>query len=402
MPSFAYRAATPSGQLRAGVMESPSRDEVLASLRQQGLMPIEAQPQARAREGRVSLNGQARAAMINILGELAVLLGAGLALDRALAVCIENAPDPALKAATGELLKRVKEGAPLSKAMAEAKGLFPPMAVAMAESGEANGKLDEALARLALTLERAEALRRTVASAMVYPALLSFVAAAVILMMLLFVVPQFEGLFSERIDQLPPATRMVLGASHGVRQYGLHGLAALIVLGILAWRQLKQPSTRRILDRNLLALPRLGDLIKAAETARLARVLGSLVGGGVPLPQALGIAQRSLTNSHMAAAIAKVTNGLKEGGGLARPLAAAGVLPPLAASFLRTGEETAQLPLMLERLADVLDRDVRIALERLLALLTPLITIVLGTAVAGIIASVMSAILGFNDLALSR
>jgi len=401
MPSFAYRAATVGGQLRSGVMQGATREEALARLRQQGLMPIDAQLQGGGERGPAKLGGQARSALINAVGELAVLLGAGLALDRALAVCVENATDPTLRTALAELLKRVKEGAPLSRSMAEAKGLFSPMAVAMAESGEANGRLDEALARLAQTMERTEALRRTVTSAMVYPAMLSVVAGAVILMMLLFVVPQFQGLF-DSADNLPPATRLVLGASEGLRHYGLHGAAALIVVGVLAWRQARQPSTRRALDKALLSAPRIGDLIKAAETARLARVLGSLAGGGVPLPTALEIAQRSLTNSHMAAAIAKVANGLKEGAGLSRPLAATSVLPPLAVSFLRTGEETARLPMMLERLADVLDRDVRIALERLLALLTPLITIVLGTAVAGIIASVMSAILGFNDLALSQ
>jgi len=124
------------------------------------------------------------------------------------------------------------------------------------------------------------------------------------------------------------------------------------------------------------------------------------VEGGVPLPSALDIARRSLANTHMSAAVGVVSAGLKEGGGLARPLAATGLFPSMAISFLRTGEETAQLALMLGRLADVLDRDVRTALQRIISLLTPAITIVMGAAVAGVIASIMSAILGFNDLAL--
>jgi general secretion pathway protein F len=153
-------------------------------------------------------------------------------------------------------------------------------------------------------------------------------------------------------------------------------------------------------DRVLLSFPQLGGLIKAAETARFSRVLGSLVEGGVPLPTALGIAQRSLSNAHMAAAVGRVTVGIKEGAGLSKPLAATGLFPTMAISFLRTGEETAQLALMLGRLGDVLDRDVRTALARLISILTPAITIVMGAAVAGVIASIMSAILGFNDLAL--
>jgi general secretion pathway protein F len=256
------------------------------------------------------------------------------------------------------------------------------------------------LARLAETLDRGEALRQTITSAMVYPALLMGLATAVILMMLLFVVPQFEGLFSDQEAKLPFATRMVLGASHFVRSYGWAGLAVLVGAGAAAWQWIRQPSVRLSLDGVLLGAPRLGGLIKAAATARFARVLGSLVDGGVPLPAALGIARRSLGNSFMEAAVGRVATGLKEGGGLARPLAETGLFPSMAISFLRTGEETAQLPLMLTRLADVLDRDVRTALDRLISVLTPAITIVMGAAVAGVIASIMSAILGFNDLAL--
>lgn len=401
MASFSYRAATAAGQLRFGVLEVASRGEALERLRRMGLTPIEATQNAAAPSpARLRSSAAVRRAMVNAIGELAVLLGAGLALDRALTVCVANTANPTLKAALGEALKKVKEGAPLSRALHEARHLFPPMASAMAEAGEANGRLDVQLTRLAETLDRTEALRQTVTSSMVYPVMLIGLAVSVILMMMLFVVPQFEGLFSDQQAKLPVATRMVLSASHLVRGYGWAGLLALVLAAIGGWRWLKQPGVQLALDRSLLSVPQLSDLIKAAETARFARVLGSLVDGGVPLPSALGIAQRSLANAHMAAAVGRVAVGLKEGGGLAGPLAATGLFPGMAISFLRTGEETAQLGLMLGRLADVLDRDVRTALQRLISILTPAITIVMGAAVAGVIASIMSAILGFNDLAL--
>lgn len=403
MAAFAYRAATASGELKSGVLEVASRGEAVERLSRQGLIPIETTPIRAAGPVRVAASPGAavRRAMINAFGELAVLLGAGLSLDRSLSVCVDNTANPPLKTALAAVLNRVKEGAPLSRALAEARGLFPPMASAMAEAGEANGRLDAALTRLAETLDRGEALRQTVTSSMVYPILLMGLAISVILMMLLFVVPQFEGLFADQAAKLPFATRMVLGASHLLRSYGWAALAALTAGGVAVWRWLKQPAVRTAFDRAILGAPKLGGLIKAAETARFARVLGSLVDGGVPLPTALGIAQRSLANAHMAAAVGRVGVGLKEGAALARPLAATGLFPPMAISFLRTGEETAQLPLMLVRLADVLDRDVRTALERLISVLTPAITIVMGAVVAGVIASILSAILGFNDLALS-
>jgi len=174
----------------------------------------------------------------------------------------------------------------------------------------------------------------------------------------------------------------------------------LIVTGFVGMRWMAQPAVRRAFDRNILRVPQFGPLITNAETARLARTLGSLVDSGVALPTALSIAQRSLVNTYMSAAVSRVVSGLKEGSGLSGPLAATKLFPPMAISFLRTGEETAQLGMMLNRLADVLDRDVRNTIQRMIAILTPALTVLMGALVATVIASIMSAILGFNDLAL--
>ena len=403
MPTYRYRAATPSGSVRTGALEGDSREDVVAQLRRLGLLPIETTPAtgAATADATVHANGQTRQAVVNAIGELAVLLEAGLALDRALAVCVDNIPNAGVKAAFAKIHARVKEGATLSSAMNESKGLFPPMASAMCEAGEADGRLGGALARLAETLDRSEALRQTVISSLIYPAVLMVVATSVVLVMLLVVVPQFEGLFQGAHGKLPLATRVVMGASEAVRGYGLIGLGALVVAGFALRQWLRRPAIRLAFDRMVLGLPQIGPLIVNAETAAFARTLGSLVDGGVPLPTALGIAERSVSNSHMAGAIAKVVAGLKQGGGLSGPLAASGVFPPMALSFLRTGEETAQLGLMLGRLADVLDRAVRSTIQRLIGILTPAITVVMGGMVATTIASIMSAILGFNDLALS-
>jgi general secretion pathway protein F len=402
MASYRYRAATASGQLRTGILESSSRTDALERLKRLGLMPIEAVETATrtSRAGAVRTNSAMRQGVANALGELAVLLNAGLALDRALAVCVDNLTRPALKAVFAKLRDRVRHGTSLSRAMMEADGAFPPMASAMAEAGEASGKLDESLSRLAETLDRAEALRQTIVSSLVYPALLLVVAAGVILVMLLFVVPQFEDLFTDAGAKLPFMTQVILAASHLLKSYGLIALLTTVVAGFALVRWIRQPRIRRKVDRRLLDLPLLGMVLRKAETARFARTLGSLLGGGVPLPSALAIAQRSISNVHMAEAIDRVSAGLKEGGGLSGPLAATGLFPPMAMSFLRTGEETAQLGLMLNRLADVLDREVRTAIQRLISIMTPAITVLMGGVVATVIASIMSAILGFNDLAL--
>jgi general secretion pathway protein F len=402
MATYRYRAATPSGAVRSGALQGQSREDVVAQLRRLGLLPIETHVLAGPAKDKSSLqlNGRTRAAVVNAVGELAVLLQAGLALDRALAICVGNIPHPGVKAAFAGIHDRVKEGATLSQAMTEAKGLFPPIASAMAEAGEADGRLGAALARLAETMDRTEALRETVVSSLVYPAVLIVIASGVILMMLLVVVPQFDVLFEGAHGKLPLATQVVMATSHAVRSYGLFAALAVVAAGIGVRQWLKRPSTRLVFDRLILGAPVIGPLIADAECASFARTLSSLVDGGVPLPTALGIARRSIANTHMAEAVRKVAVGLKEGGGLSGPLAASGVFPPMAMSFLRTGEETARLGLMLGRLADVLDRNVRSALQRIIGILTPAITVLMGAVVATVIASIMSAILGFNDLAL--
>jgi len=403
MGTYRYRAATAAGQLKTGTLEGVSRADAIERIKRLGLMPIET-VETSAKAGTsdapaVRMNTAMRRGIVNAIGELSVLLNAGLPLDRALAVVVENLNKPPVKAVFAKLRDRVRHGASLARAMTESNGAFSPMAAAMAEAGEASGKLDESLARLAETMERAETLRQQIVSSMVYPIMLLVIATSVILVMLLFVVPQFEDLFSDAGAKLPFMTQVVMGASHAVKDYGLIGLGFLAVAVFLIYRWVRQPAVRRIVDRQLLKAPVVGPVIRNAETARFARTLGSLLDGGVPLAGALQIAQRSLANMHMHDAVEKVSTGLRQGGGLSTPLAQTGLFPPMALSFLRTGEETAQLGLMLGRLADVLDRDVRTAISRIITVLTPMITVAMSALVATVIASIMSAILGFNELA---
>ncbi|HEX4860648.1 MAG TPA: type II secretion system F family protein [Rhizomicrobium sp.] len=405
MATYRYRAATAGGQLKTGILEGNSRADAIERIKRLGLMPIEtveASTKAAADEKKLRLNTATRRGIVNAIGELAVLLNAGLPLDRALAVVVENLNRPAVKTIFFKLRDRVRHGASLARAMSESNGAFSPMASAMAEAGEASGKLDESLSRLGEAMERAENLRQTIVSSMVYPVMLMVIASSVILMMLLFVVPQFEDLFTDSGAKLPTMTVIIMGASHAVKNYWYYALGFGAIAIFMLYRWVQQPAVRRLVDRQLLKIPVIGSIVRNAETARFARTLGSLIDGGVPLAGALAIAQRSLANMHMHDAVEKVSTGLRQGGGLSTPLAQTGLFPPMAISFLRTGEETAQLGLMLSRLADVLDRDVRTAIARLITIMTPVITVTMAALVGTIIASIMSAILGFNDLAVGQ
>ncbi len=404
MALYQYRGVSPGGASASGQLDAPSQGEALVKVRALGIAPIEIRETApkakRAASGEIG--GKGRAAVTKMIGELAVLLGAGLSLDRALALTIENIEHAPTRASIVDVLGDVREGMSLARAMAARPALFPPMAQAMIEAGEANGRLGEALARLAETRERAESLRQLIATSMIYPAALAILAVGVILLMLLFVVPQFESLFASAPGQLPAASLAVMAASRFLRDNGWLLLLALVAVVFVARAVLRRPTVRAVVDRVLMRLPQIGPLIVHGQTAQFARTLSVLVDGGVALPQAMAMAQRSLTNAYLADAVGRVAGSMKEGGGLSGPLAAAGVFPRLVLGFFRTGEETSQLGLMLGRLADVLDADVRLRIQRLIGWLVPAMTVFLGAAVAGIIASVMTAILGFNDLAVGQ
>jgi general secretion pathway protein F len=401
MLAFRYRGTDTQGKRVQGQIDAASKEEAVRRLRQSAILPIDVTPGAAAAPaGAVKRTGKTRQAITRSIGELAVLLNAGIALERAMTLMLDSVEDAALRSELTTMQKAVKEGAPLSRTMAERAGVFPPMAAAMAEAGEADGKLGAALERLADALQRDDDLRSLIITAMIYPIILVVLSVGVIAMMLLFVVPQFESLFAGAADRLPAASRFIMGASQTLRSDGWWMVLLMVVAGLAARQVLRQPQARAARDRWILGVPQIGSLVRGAETARFARTLGVLVEGGVPLPSATLLAGRSIGNTHMAAAVREVAGGMKEGGGLTAPLAAANIFPKKAIGFFRTGEETSELGLMLIRLADVLDRDVKIQLQRLVGLLTPAITVILGAVVATIIAAIMAAILGFNDLAL--
>ncbi|OYW45797.1 MAG: type II secretion system protein [Sphingomonadales bacterium 32-68-7] len=403
MAAFRYRAVDAQGRVSSGAVEAPDQLRAVAEIRRRGVTPIDISAGAAdRREASPKTSSKLQAATRRLIGELAVLLNAGLPLDRALALAIENIDDSAARTHFEALLGDVREGMALSQAMAARSWLFPPTAQAMAEAGEANGRLGDALVRLSAALESADELRRLVSTSMIYPGILSALSVGVILLMLLYVVPQFENLFTTAGDRLPASSQVIMGASRALREHGLVMLGAVVAAGIGARHLASRPGARQVLDRFVLTLPQVGTLIRHFETARFARTLGVLLEGEVPLPAALALARRSIANRAISDIVGKVADGVKEGEGLTAPLAATRVFPKIAIGFLRTGEETSRLPLMLGRLADVMDRDVKLRLQRTIAFLTPLITIVLGAAVAGIIASIMVALLGFNDMAIAQ
>ncbi|CDI02631.1 Type II secretion system protein [Candidatus Competibacter denitrificans Run_A_D11] len=405
MPRYRYEAVDASGEVLRDEMEAPSQEAVIAQLRDGGLLPLSV---AEAKGGflRGAL-GQplfskrralSRKAVTLITQQLASLLSAGMPLDRALTILISVSEDEHTKPLLERVQEKVRGGSTLADAL-EAQGVFSRFYLNMVRAGEAGGALETVLKRLTEFLERSQALRETVTSALIYPIILLSVAALSVIILLTFVVPQFQRLFADAGKALPLATQIVIAVGDGFRHYWWVGLIVIGLIVTVARQRLSQPENRLRWDRRLLRIPLLGDLIAKVETARLSRTLGTLLGNGVSLLNALTIVRETLSNRVLANALGEVSEHTKTGRGLAEPLLETGNFPKLAVQMIRVGEETGQLQEMLLQVADTYDNEVQTAVKRLLMLLEPALILGLGVIIAGIIMSILVAILSLNELA---
>ena len=406
MPEFAWRAAQADGQLIEGRSQAAAADAVLRQLRERGLTPLKVESAAAAagvtvggRVRRVDKGPVNRADVLAFTSELSIMLRAGLALDNALRVLIEMSAKPRVQQLLQGVLEDVKGGATFSRALAKHDKLFGDFYLNMVRSGEASGQMSEVLARLVAHMDRLRALRESVISATLYPAILLGVAALSLAGMLGFVVPQFEKLFKGMGDALPLPTRFVMALGQGFRHYGLLiGIAALL-FGWLAWRWFRSPSGRAWWQARVLGLPVIGPLLYKYDLTLFARSLGTLLGNGVPLLTGLHIATETVGNANLRAPLAKMAPMVKEGARMVRAMEATQVFELLAINLIRVGEETGRIGPMMNELADVLDREVETGIKRALTLLEPILILVLGALIAAIIVSILLGILSINDLA---
>jgi len=400
VPLYAFKAVKPDGEAVEGEREAPDEAALVRSLQAEGLIPIHTRAAGGFRlnlaaRGRRSLNQKE----IGILTrQLATLLEAGLTLDRSLQILVDLTTEAHLVRVLSDLQQRVRGGAAFSSALEQQGGQFPRLYVNMVRAGEASGALDQVMARLADYLERTAELRETITSALVYPTILRVVAGLSVIMLLVFVVPQFTVLFNDMGAALPLPTRIVVAAGDLVRNYWWAMLAGIALIAAAIEQRLQRPEVRERFDRRLLATPLFGDLIWKLETARFCHTLATLLKNGLPLLSGLNLAKEVVANRKLSGLLAEVGEDLKHGKGLSEPLLRRQVLPQLAMQMVRVGEESGALDGMLAKVAEIYDRETRSSVRRLLTLLEPVLIIGLGIVVAGIIISILMAILGANDL----
>ncbi|MBB3064704.1 MULTISPECIES: type II secretion system F family protein [Limibacillus] len=408
MPLFRYQAIDPTGALIKGEMEARDGGTVIQRLQDQGHMPVEAeqvlQPDS-PRSGGLGLSlpfrrGRVKRQDVTLFTrELAMLLKAGVALERALAILSQDVGGASLGRLVQGLRRDITEGDSFSEALANNPRSFPPIFVNMVTAAEASGTLELVLDRLADYRERAERLRETVIGAMLYPAILITASIVSLILLLVLVVPQFEQIFENAGAALPLATRVVIGIARTLESQGL--VMLLVLLGaLLALNQaLRLPGFHLWWDQNLLRLPLLGALLRQLLAARFCRTFGTLLANGVDLPLALELSRDVASNRHAVEVIDEVILAVRQGQGLAQPMHEADILPGMAVQMLRVGEETGNLAPTALHVADVYERKVEQSLRRLFTILEPALIIGVGLLIAGIIVSILLAVVSVNDLA---
>lgn len=397
MPLYYYKALNPRGELLDGQMEAASSAEVVSRLQEQGHLPVEAKPASEAGSASTwkSLfkpRPFAGARLVQFTQQLATLLAAGQPLDRALGILLELPEDEAARRTIGDIRDAVRGGTSLSTALERQHGTFSRLYVNMVRAGEAGGSLHETLARLADYLERSRALQGRVINALIYPAILLAMVGLSLLFLLGYVVPQFAAMYESLDAQLPFFTRIVLGIGLFVRDWWI----VLLVLPVLAlwWfdRKRRDPAFREAFDAWLLRHRFAGTLVAKIETARLARTLGTLVRNGVPLITAMGIGRNVLGNRMLSADVEAAAEEVKNGVPLSTALGRGKRFPRLALQMIQVGEESGALEAMLVKTAETFEQETSLALDRMLAALVPVVTVVLAVLVGIVIIAVLAPI----------
>ena len=390
---YRYAARTPDGERVRGSMQAPSADHVLATLRARALLVTAIEPESafgRALGGAFKAGAPSRRALLAFFRSFSTLIRAGVTMRRALDVTIERANDRRLREALRSIAADVEHGSALSDAMGRRPRVFPALYVAMVRAGEAGGILDDVLDRLATLLERDADLRKKIRAALAYPAVVVCAASGLVLFLMARIVPMFAQMFGAFRVELPPTTKLLLAAGETLARpaswFAAAGIAAALVIAAGAIVRTERGALAA--DRLRLGLPVVGPMLHKAITARIARMLGTLLRSGVELVAALDVVRPVAGSPAYATALRAVDVALRAGEPLTAPLEAARLFDPLAVALVSVGDETGLLDEMLFKIATYFETDVEAAVATLGAVIEPALIVALGGVVGFIVFSV--------------
>jgi type IV pilus assembly protein PilC len=393
MPVWTYSARSVGGEIRRAEVDLPSKDHVIAYLRKQKLIPMS----VREKPKDISLAKRKRVKardLVIFTRQFSTMINAGLPLVQALDILARQTENVMLKKAVGDVVYDVEAGNTLADALKQHPKIFTALYTNMVSAGESGGLLDTILMRLAHFLEKSEQLQRKVKGAMIYPGVVLSVALLAIAILLLFVIPVFETVFASFNQTLPLPTRIVIGLSNLLESYWWVILIAMGIGGFLFKRWIGTRNGRLQFDRILLRLPILGSLVRKSAIARFTRTLGTMLSSGVTILDGLEITARTAGNRVIHDAVMQSRTAIAGGKSIAEPLKESEVFPPMVTQMIHVGEETGDLDGMLSKIADFYDDEVDIAVENLIKVLEPVLIVVLGTIVGGMIVAMYLPIFG--------
>ena len=386
MAMYTYTARTPSGDIQNGEVDVQSREEVVTYLRRNRMVPVKVEEKKGAPGGGFSLGtGIQTRDIVIFTRQFATMINSGLPLVQSLDILAKQSENKALRKVIEEILYDVESGQTLADAIGKHPKVFTDLYKNMVAAGEAGGILDTILLRLATFLEKADALKRKIKGAMIYPAVIFTVAGAAVSVLLIFVIPTFQEMFASAGVQLPLPTLIVIGLSEFLQAYWWGVFGAIIAFLVLIRQWYKTPGGQLVLDKLILNVPILGPLQRKAAIARFTRTLGTLVSSGVSILDGLEITARTAGNRVIHDAIMESRTSIAGGETISEPLKKSGVFPPMVVQMINVGEQTGGLDEMLTKIADFYDEEVDAAVEALLSALEPIMIVFLGVVVGGMI-----------------
>ncbi len=382
MGTFTYTARSFAGEIRTATLEAASRDDVIAQLRRQRLNVVkidEATPK-KPRRSHIKMRD-----IVILTRQFSTMINAGLPLVQAMTILAEQTQNKTLSDIMRKVVFDVESGNTVADALVKHPNAFSNLYVNMVAAGEAGGILDTILMRLATFMEKNDALVRKVKGAMIYPSVIMAVAGIAVTTLLIFVIPVFENLFTSAGLALPLPTRIVMGASRFLKGYWWMVLGAIGGLAFLYRRYAATSDGRLKIDKMLLSLPVLGDVLRKSAVSRFTRTLGTLISSGVSILDGLEITAKTAGNRVVQDAIMESRASIAGGDTIAQPLKKSGVFPPMVISMISVGEQTGGLDEMLSKIADFYDEEVDAAVSNLLSLLEPIMIVFLGIVVGGMV-----------------
>jgi type IV pilus assembly protein PilC len=383
MPQFTYTARAVNGELKQATIDAPNRDEVIKQLRQQKLNVIkidEGSSQKKKRLGSIKMRD-----IVIFTRQFSTMINSGLPLVQALDILAQQSENPALKDTTRQVVFDVESGNTVADALRKHPKAFTELYVNMVAAGEAGGILDTILMRLAIFMEKNDALVRKVKGAMIYPGVIMSVAAIAITVLLVFVIPTFQSMFASANIPLPLPTRIVIQMSKLLKNFWYVLVIAIVAFVFLLKRYYATPSGKLVIDRLLLKAPVLGDVLRKSAVSRFTRTLGTLISSGVSILDGLEITAKTSGNRVIQDAIMESRASIAGGDTIAAPLKKSKVFPPMVISMIAVGEQTGGLDEMLTKIADFYDEEVDAAVSGLLALMEPVMIVFLGVVVGGMV-----------------